>query len=58
MGLLTVKEVADRLKLTPYTVREWIREGKLKASKVGGVWRIKEDNLSALLEESGGKAAC
>lgn len=58
MGLLTVKEVADRLKLTPYTVREWIREGKLKASKVGGVWRVKEDNLSALLEEGGGKASC
>ena len=32
---LTRKEVADRLRVTPETVSDWIRAGKLKAEKVG-----------------------
>ncbi len=32
---LTRKEVADRLRVTPETVSDWIRDGKLKAEKVG-----------------------
>ena len=34
--LLTVAEVAARLKVPPSTVRRWIREGKLRATMMGG----------------------
>ena len=33
--LLTVDEVARRLKLHPETVRRWIRPGKLRAISLG-----------------------
>lgn len=32
--MYTTGEVAEILKVTPYTVRKWIRDGKLKARKV------------------------
>lgn len=34
--LLTVQEVAGRLKLNPETVRRWLRQGKLRALRFGG----------------------
>ena len=33
-GYYTVREVAENRQVTEETVRRWIREGKLKASKV------------------------
>jgi excisionase family DNA binding protein len=46
--LLTVKEVAGRLKLNPQTVRRWIKRGLLPAARVGGKeWRIRESDLEA-----------
>lgn len=40
-------EISKRYKVTTQAVNKWIREGKLKAIKLGNVWRIPE---SALLE--------
>jgi excisionase family DNA binding protein len=34
--LLTVKEVAERLRANPQTVRRWLREGKLRGRMPGG----------------------
>lgn len=34
--LLTVQNVADRLKVTPETVRRWLRTGKLHGALPGG----------------------
>jgi len=31
---LTVQEVADLLRLHPRTIRNWIRDGRLKAKKI------------------------
>lgn len=33
---LTVKEVAERLRVNPYTVRRWLRDGKLRGRLMGG----------------------
>ena len=33
---LTVSEVAEKLKISPYTVRRWLRDGKLKGKLMGG----------------------
>ncbi len=40
--LLSVKQIAFIFKVHPLTVRRYIKEGRLKAVKVGGNVRIKE----------------
>jgi excisionase family DNA binding protein len=56
--LLTVSEVAARLKLNPQTVRRWIRRGTLPATKIGRKeWRIRADDLEQRLGEPGDIAA-
>ncbi len=45
--LLTVKEVAARLKLNPQTVRRWIRSGRLRGVRIGARgWRIRSEEIS------------
>ena len=44
--LLNVNQSAFILKVHPLTIRRYIREGRLKAIKVGGNIRIKESKLS------------
>lgn len=43
--LFNVNQAAFILKLHPLTIRRYIKEGKLKALKVGGNIRIKESQL-------------
>lgn len=43
--LLTVKEVAEILRIAEKTVRELLKEGSLPGIKVGKTWRIPEDDL-------------
>jgi len=47
----TPQEVADKLKINVRTLYRWIREGKLKAVKVGELWRISETELNRLLNK-------
>jgi excisionase family DNA binding protein len=50
--LLTVQEVAARLKMNPETVRRWLREGKLRGYLLGGDrggYRVAESDLNAFL---------
>ena len=49
--LLTVGEVANRLKCHPQTVRRWIWSGKLGHVKVGGLVRISEEEVRRLLKD-------
>ncbi len=49
--MLTVPEAAKRVGRNPETVRRWIREGKLRASKVGTQHVIEEADLEALSDE-------
>ena len=48
--MITVPEAARRAGKNPETVRRWIREGKLRASKVGTQHVIEEEDLAALLD--------
>jgi excisionase family DNA binding protein len=50
--MLTVPEAAKRVRRNPETVRRWIREGKLRAHKVGTQHVIDEADLTAL-EDAG-----
>ena len=45
----TVEEVADLAGVTPYTVRRWLREGKLKGKRFGLRWRIEKDAVLEIL---------
>lgn len=41
----TVNEVAKMFRVTPYTVREWIKRGQLTAIKVGRRYLIRPQDL-------------
>ncbi len=47
---LTVKEVADLLKVGEVTVRHWIKGGELRAIDVGREWRIAPRDLEHFLQ--------
>lgn len=48
--MLTVPEAARRMGRNPETIRRWIREGKLRATKVGTQHVIEEAALSGMVE--------
>jgi excisionase family DNA binding protein len=50
--LLTIKDVAERLRVTPSTVYKLITDGKLRSFKVGNRYRINEADLEKYMEES------
>ena len=50
--LLTVEEVAHRLRCHPQTVRRFIWSGQLDHVKIGGLVRVPEAALQQLIEES------
>lgn len=46
--ILSVDEAAVCLRLTPTTVRRMIRDGELRALKVGNKYRIREEDIDDL----------
>jgi excisionase family DNA binding protein len=55
--LLTLKEAAARLKVTPKTVKEWLYSGELQGYKAGRQWRITPAAIQTFLEAGQHKAA-
>jgi excisionase family DNA binding protein len=45
---LTVEEAARRLSVTPYTLREWLKAGKVRGVKISRKWRVPERALIEL----------
>jgi len=46
----TVEQIAEIIALHPKTIQRYIREGRLKAQKVGKAWRVTGHDLSVFLE--------
>lgn len=44
-------EIAEQLKISPKTVRAWLRSGELIGVKVGKSWRIHQEDLARLFSE-------
>jgi len=49
---MSAKEVADYLGISRLTLYRLISAGQLSGFKIGGVWRFKEENIEAYLEQS------
>lgn len=53
--ILTLKEVAEYLKLAEKTAYRLALEGKLPGFKVGGSWRFKREDILKWIEEQKNK---
>ena len=49
MKLYSADQIASMVGMHPRTIRRYIREGKLKATKVGGEWRVEERDAEAFV---------
>jgi excisionase family DNA binding protein len=52
MQYYTVKEVAEKLRVDHQTVRRWINDNKLMATKVGKGLRIREEDIQEFIKAS------
>jgi excisionase family DNA binding protein len=50
--LLTAEQAAAILQLSPKTIKDWLRAGKLTGCKIGRVWRVKPADLEAFIQAS------
>jgi excisionase family DNA binding protein len=48
--LFSIADVAERLGMSTYTIRDWIAAGRLKATRIGRFWRVKEPDLEAFID--------
>lgn len=46
----TVDQISGMLKMHPKTIQRYIREGRLKAQKIGKSWRVTGHDLSLFVE--------
>ena len=46
---MTTREVADAVGVTIHTVRNWLKEGKIKGKKFGGRWLVDVETLEEVL---------
>jgi len=49
--ILTVREVAELIKLHPKTVNKLVISGKLPAYRIGRQWRFRKSEVLKLLEK-------
>lgn len=46
------QEIAEKFNIKPRTVSAWIRQGKLKAIKLGDLWRVHKSDLEDFIKAS------
>ena len=46
----TVDQISNMLNIHPKTIQRYIREGKLRAAKIGKGWRVSGHDLSTFIE--------
>lgn len=50
--VLTIKEIAEQLKVSERTVRNWIDKGDLIGYRLGGQYRVNTADLNTFIEKS------
>ena len=48
--IMNLKEVAQYLGLSQMSIYRYIKQRKIPASRVGGVWRFRKEKIDAWLE--------
>lgn len=48
-ALFSISEVAGRLRVHPRTIRNYVRDGRLKAVRIGRQFRVAQSDLEALV---------
>lgn len=48
--LYTLQEVADILGVSTRTLHDYIKNGRIKAQKIGGSWKISANNLQRFID--------
>jgi excisionase family DNA binding protein len=54
--ILTVEQIAEMLQVTKQTVRNWVRSGVLPAIKTKHLYRIRREDLDAMLARDQGSS--
>ena len=49
-GLLTVREVAEAMRVSTMTVYRLIKSGELPAARISSSYRLREEDVDAFLE--------
>lgn len=52
MNLLTVKEASELLRVSPTTIRRYIKSGKLEGLQYGRDMKVKQESIEKLIKES------
>lgn len=55
MALISTKDAADRLNLSVRRVQEFVKQGRLPAQMIGGVYMIEEKNLALVKDRKPGR---
>ena len=48
--LYSVEEAAEAMGISPLTLGDWLRAGKIVGTKIGRKWRITERDLQAFID--------
>ena len=51
-SILTIDEVMELLSVTRFTVHKWIKEGKLRAVRIGRELRVTKEYLDEFIESN------
>jgi excisionase family DNA binding protein len=49
--LLTPREAAKIVAVTPRTIKEWLRRGELAGIKIRHMWRIRASDLERFIQQ-------
>jgi excisionase family DNA binding protein len=55
---LTTEEIAEALRVHKVTIVRWIREGKLKAKKVGRRWLVNVNDYNEFVDRNSLEDTC
>jgi len=55
--LLTLVELAERLRVSPHTIRSWVRKGRLRPVRLCRRLLFHPDEIARLLADSGNERA-
>ena len=50
-GILTVRQIAEKLQVNTETVYRWLRDNKLSGYRANRLWRVSEQDLEAFLKQ-------